>query len=136
MYLLSFIVDITVLVCQDHTKFINWQVQLFYKTFRKFYDYDFISLLYEDSKFEFEYPTFRTRMVRYFTPQADLLQILDYPLVNRALQIKEYLNSTPPQDRYILLCDADFLFCKHHEFKTNSLVSAQVTGYMDYKNVS
>lgn len=125
-------VDIILLVSQDNSPYIDWQTKLFYRSFKQHYpipNYSFVSLINQDNTIpSFEYNTFRTS----FPTQADHIEGSRYVLYDRAFNIREYVQSLPPANRYFLLCDTDFLFYKFFNFNKLSLsVYGQATNYVD-----
>jgi len=124
--------EIVFLVSQDNSDYIDWQTKLFYRSFKNFYNfsnYSFVSLINKDNTLSsFECETFRTSL----PSQADHIEGSRYVLYDRAFNIREYLLSLPPAERYFLLCDADFLFYKFFNFNRLSLkVYGQDTCYVD-----
>lgn len=116
----------TVLVTQDNTDYMNWQMNILYKSFLDVYEdnQDFISVVTNPTKnIDFKYPYFLCQ-----NTYENFIENDHYIVYNRSYSIREYLKSLKDEeDILFLLIEPDFIFLKKY-FTEN--LSAQFYNYM------
>jgi len=122
----------TVLVTETTNKYIDWQMEMMYDSFLKFYknepSVDFLSVIITDQeKLNKNYPYFLCKNKSYRNFKKDD----DYVIYDRAFSIKEYLETKEVElDRLYLFVEADFIFIDKFDSNTQSIMG-QKYNYMN-----